>query len=67
MSNINRLQAIRLLSAQTVYDAMPDEDLYDKTTGRYLSIYDILQAIDVTEDEINKVQNLSYKELSLLN
>ena len=67
MSSINRLQSIKLLSAQETYDSMRDEDLYDKTTGRYLTIYDILQAIDVTEDEINKVQNLSYEELKLLN
>ncbi|UUW39796.1 hypothetical protein VP14_109 [Vibrio phage VPMCC14] len=67
MIQINRLQAIRLLSAQTVYDSMPDEDLYDKTSGRYLTIYDILQAVDITKDEIDKVQSLSHKELDLLN
>lgn len=66
MTNINRLQAIRLLSAQEVYDVMPDEDLYDKDTGRYLSIYDILQAIDVDKTEIDYVQSLTHNELGLL-
>ncbi|WNO47339.1 hypothetical protein [Vibrio phage vB_VibM_10AMN] len=66
MTNINRLQSIKILSAQEVYDAMPDEDLYDKDTGRYLSIYDILQAIDVDKTEIDYVQSLSHEELGLL-
>lgn len=66
MPNINRLQAIKLLSAQEVYDAMPDEDLYDKDTGRYLSIYDILQSLDVDKTEIDYVQSLTHNELGLL-
>lgn len=65
MKELSRLQAIKLLSAQKVYDAMPDEDLY-LGDGKYLTIYDILASLDVTKEEINFVTKLRMKELDLL-
>lgn len=66
MNKINRHQAIKLLSAQKVYDSMPDEDLFNKDTGNYYTIYDILTTLDVSKEEVDFVQNLKHKELSLL-
>jgi len=65
MTKLNRHQAIKLLAAQGIYDTMKDEDLY-LGNGKYLTIYDILATVDITKEEIDYVQNLSFKELSLL-
>lgn len=65
MTKINRHQAIKLLSAQKVYDAMPDEDLY-LGNGKYLTIYDVLAGLDVTKEDVEYTNNLTFKELGLL-
>ncbi|AGH31975.1 hypothetical protein VPIG_00118 [Vibrio phage PWH3a-P1] len=67
MKNINRQQAIKLLSDDVVYDTLNLDFWYDEENDKYLSIYDILGKLDVTKDEIDSVQNLSYKDLDLLN
>jgi hypothetical protein len=67
MKNINRQQAIKLLSDDIVYDTLNLDFWYDEENDKYLSIYDILGQLNVTKEEIDSVQNLSYKELDLLN
>lgn len=67
MKDINRQQAIKLLSDDVVYDALNLDFWYDEENDKYLSIYDILGQLDVTKDEIDSVQDLSYKDLDLLN
>lgn len=67
MKNINRQQVIKLLSDDIVYDTLDLDFWYDEEKDKYLSIYDILGQLDVTKDEIDSVQNLSYKDLDLLN
>lgn len=65
MKKVNRQQAIKLLAAQEIYDTLPDEDLY-LGDGKYLTIYDILAGLDVTKDEIEYTNGLTFKELGLL-
>lgn len=64
MMKLNREQAIKILAAQEIYDAMDLEMFYDEKTGRYPSIYDILHQVGVHENEIDYVKNFSLKELS---
>lgn len=66
MTKVNKYQAVKLLSAQKIYDAMPDEDLY-LGNGKYLTIYDILAGLDVTKEDVEYTNNLTFKELGLLN
>lgn len=62
---VNKFQAVKLLSAQKIYDSMPDEDLY-LGNGKYLTIYDILAGLDVTKEDVEYTNNLTFKELGLL-
>lgn len=67
MNNINRQQVIKLLSDDIVYDTLNLDFWYDEENDKYLSIYDILGKLDVTKEEIDSAQSLSYKDLDLLN
>lgn len=60
---LNREQAIKILSAQEIYDAMDLEMFYDEQTGRYPSIYDILHQLGVHENEIDYVKSFSLSKL----
>lgn len=61
---MNRNIAIKLLSAQEVYDTLcRSGNLYNEENDRYYTIYDILHALDVHENEIDYVQKFSFDEL----
>lgn len=61
---MNRNIAIKLLSAQEVYDTLcRSGNLYDEGNDHYYTIYDILHALDVHENEIDYVQKFSFDEL----
>lgn len=61
---MNRNIAIKLLSAQEVYDTLcRSGNLYDDGNDRYYTIYDILHALGVHENEIDYVQKFSFDEL----
>lgn len=51
---ISRQKSIKLLAAQEVYDAIPDEELY--CDGKYLTIYDILASIGVPKEEVVRAE-----------
>lgn len=61
---MNRYQAIKLLSSKEVFDTFTDDELYDQ--GGYLTIYDILDKLDVERKEIDFTEGLSFTELGLL-
>lgn len=58
---ITRKQCIKLLAAQEVYDAIPDDKLYHD--GRYLTIYDILATIDIPKEEVVRCELKSFEDL----
>lgn len=65
---MNRNITIKLLSAQEVYDTLcRSGNLYDEKNDRYYTIYDILHALDVNENEIDYVQKFSLEELEVTN
>lgn len=64
MPEMHRNHAIKLLSAQETFDFLSDNyDLFDENSGRYYTIYDILAAIDVSEEEIDYVDKFKLEEL----
>jgi hypothetical protein len=64
MPEMKRDHAIKMLSAQETFDFLSENyDLFDKSSGRYYTIYDILAAINVSEEEIDYVDKFKLEEL----
>lgn len=65
MKELTRKQVIKMLTDVRVYNILSDEDLY-LGESKYASVYDIMGALDVPREEVDYVQNLTHKELGLL-
>jgi hypothetical protein len=54
MKNLNREEAIRLLFTDAVYDSLDLESFYDEEQDRYISMYDIMYELGVSESDIDE-------------